>query len=51
MVAIMIVGIAFSISNFVSFETTAAGGKGIWVEGPDGSYYCGNKGTECALPR
>lgn len=49
MVAAMILGIAFSISNLMHRKVKAQGvtKNGQWIECPDGSFRCGGKGTEC----
>lgn len=46
MVVIMILGIAFSISNYISMELKA---KGSSLQGIDYDGECIDKGTECDL--
>jgi len=47
-VLIMISGILFSISNFISLELKAGGGKGSWVFCL-GTYRCMGDGNECSF--
>lgn len=50
-IIIMILGIAFSISNFFPVEVKAEGPgiMGIWVDLPDGSFKCMDFGNECTV--
>lgn len=49
MIIIMLLGISFSISNFISVELKAGTLKGAWIEEPDGSYKCRGDGSECSI--
>ncbi len=49
MVVIMLAGIYFSISNFLSVELKASGGlRGSWEDWPEGSV-CMGSGDECGI--
>jgi hypothetical protein len=48
MVVIMILGIAFSVTNFISLQLKAAGMKGIWVY-DFGTKTCEGLGNECDI--
>ncbi|NIR04014.1 MAG: hypothetical protein GTN82_01145 [Candidatus Aminicenantes bacterium] len=47
MIVIMLLGIAFSISNFVSVKTEAGTKDGAIYEWPDGTTDCIDIGNEC----
>ena len=50
MIAIMLLGIIFSISNFTSADLKALGGlRGVEVERPDGTFKCMDDGDECDI--
>jgi uncharacterized protein YxeA len=48
MIVSMIIGVAFSISNFISIETKASptSKNGAWVE-VNGTWECAGDGSEC----
>ena len=48
MVVIMLLGIAFSISNFTSMELKANGLRGMW-DYDDGKEVCMGDGDECDI--
>lgn len=51
LITIMIIGLSFSISNFMHVEVKAQAPEknGTWIECPDGSYRCGGEGKECFI--
>lgn len=46
LIAIMILGISFSISNFMSMELKAGFADGVWVYS-GGEWVCRGSGNEC----
>jgi hypothetical protein len=48
LIAIMVLGIAVSIANFISLELKASSEKGLWVE-VGGDWECKGDGDECDI--
>ena len=48
-VCIMILGILFSILNFISIELNANGMMGVWIYNQTGERICDGNGSECSI--
>ncbi|MCK5058210.1 MAG: hypothetical protein KAT34_16275 [Candidatus Aminicenantes bacterium] len=46
-IAVILLGIVFSFSNFMSVEIEAFGGRGTWVLESDSSWICKGDGFDC----
>ena len=49
LIIIMLLGIGFSVSNFVSLELEAAPDRGVWVDLGSGVKECAGDGDECDI--
>lgn len=51
LISVVLLGIIFFISNFISSEIEAGGGRGTWCLESDNSWICKGDGNDCTIPK